>query len=396
MMGLLLVTVAAAVPSRLAAAQTNAAGGKIAFKAIKDLTDSLYVMSPDSSDVRLVYSVSEDQGWIYQIQWSPDYRYLTFLVEQAENKVQILVADVTGSQVYSFKDIFPLPLKWSPDGKHVAFYRGLDLSKDDPNRGFFVADPDGSHARLISNLTLSDYEWSPDGKSLSFVSLGDIYTVNTDGDPKPTRLLINPAPPTQVRWSPDSKYLGYKLYGDLFTVEISSQKRSPSVSGYRDKPFEWQPLSWSLYAWSPDGSWVALYRPAADRPTVPAVSTTAVYLMAPDGSKTVQLSENCAGTRAYWSPDSKSLACSPAAGSIVRIDAGDGKSHPVVSEGPIPDGAHGVKWSPDGSHLAYISKNTICLVEPDGANLSCADSTASVGMIQELVWQQDSRPVAIY
>jgi hypothetical protein len=89
------------------------------------------------------------------------------------------------------------PIKWSPDGRWIAFER------DD---GLWVAQPDGEHRHRVARSN-GPFTWSPDGHTLDVVTLQDVAVVDVDG--RRLRRLFGGLRVgiLALTWSPDGRRL---------------------------------------------------------------------------------------------------------------------------------------------------------------------------------------------
>lgn len=110
-------------------------------------------------------------------QISPDGSKIAYVVnainkDANRGKRSIWIVPATGGAAQAFitSDKNDDTLRWSPDGKRVAF-----LSTREGAPQIFVANADGSNPRKITDVPegVGEFIWSPDGKSFAFVT--DIY-----------------------------------------------------------------------------------------------------------------------------------------------------------------------------------------------------------------------------
>ncbi|HYU38275.1 MAG TPA: tetratricopeptide repeat protein, partial [Acidimicrobiia bacterium] len=194
---------------------------------------------------------------------------------------------------------------WSPDGKRIAFSRGLVTGVD-----VFVMNADGSEQKRVTHLTDTDLggglgpTWSPDGTRIAFQSYvqPDIYVINVDGTGL-RNLTNHPARDLQPAWSPDGSRIAFLSNRDgrpevyvmnadgtgpvRLTVNAQSSEGTP----------RWNPSP----AWSPDGTKIAF---ASDRD-----GDVEIYVMNADGTGLVRLTFNPGEDgEPSWSPDGRRIA----------------------------------------------------------------------------------------
>jgi len=113
----------------------------------------------------------------------------------------------------------------SPDGKYLAFYRGLDkIIRMETDGGSQIEWVKGIFSDLGVEPTL-EYNWSPDSKWLAFTMAGptyetDIYIVPIEGQPK--NVSLSSGSNFRPRFSDDGKIIYYSSAGDerFQTVKI--------------------------------------------------------------------------------------------------------------------------------------------------------------------------------
>jgi TolB protein len=214
---------------------------------------------------------------------------------------------------------------WSPDGKHIAFTRGLERvpgSVGDVS-DVYIADATGGHLRNLTARIAGQWNgqssWSPDGRRLAFVSgwYGDgLFVVNADG---------------------------------TGSTEIASV-----------------PHNWDLGfpSWSPDGQRI-LFTEYLGGPV-------GVFVIDADGSNETKVVGSA--SEAVWSPDGKRIAYLAWHGSrtaLAVMDA-DSTSPPHVLTG---DGLNsGPAWSPDGGWIAFEEGGRLMVIRPDGIGEHAADT----------------------
>lgn len=159
-----------------------AANGLLAFESEGDI----WVANPDGSDRR---RLTADPGLEVSPVWSRDGTRLAYWARPLpDGPTRLVVIQADGSDPVSITTDdagrIPLPLDWSPDGSRLAF----SFCVEAPCGDFIVAASDGSGVTAIGGPAFQAWRlaWSPDGTSLAFGgqhegrALG-IYLMSPDG-----------------------------------------------------------------------------------------------------------------------------------------------------------------------------------------------------------------------
>jgi len=228
-------------------------------------------------------------------------------------RIQVINADGTGqTRLHGGEGIVDDDPVYSPDGSKIAFSR-TSSSKTE----VCVMNADGTNvvAVISGNTTPFPHDrnpsWSPDGAKLVFISnrsgsgKTEIWTANADGSGL-LRLTTN--------------------------VQLGSDGQGPIFSSDTDP------------AWAPDGSKIVFVS------TRNGVADTELYLMNPDGTNPVRLTDDTLDDRMPdWSPDSQKIAFTKSNGAGIHIMNRDGTN--IVS---VLTFSAWPSWSPDGSKLAFV------------------------------------------
>jgi len=116
----------------------------------------------------------------------------------------------------------------SPDGKRVAFTIG-DVNWD-ANKiitQIYVMPLEGGSMKQLTNGSSSATapRWSPDGKRIAYVTGGQVWTMENDGDKKDqvTKISTNATAPV---WSPDGKWIAFTsdVYADCTNDDCNHKK----------------------------------------------------------------------------------------------------------------------------------------------------------------------------
>jgi dipeptidyl aminopeptidase/acylaminoacyl peptidase len=202
-----------------------------------------------------------------QPRWSPDGRYLAFLVDPDEGKDQVLTLFREGGEAVPLTDT-PQDVEdyeWSPDGRRMvlvlqdptpeelAAKKGEKKKKSPPpwvvtRRQFkrdYVGYLDSRRTHLyvldvaskeVTQITSGDFDdsepvWSPDGQHIAFTSNRtddpdsnyntDIWVVGADTTDKGQTLrqiTTNPGPDSSPDWSPDGHLIAYSSATDIEAI----------------------------------------------------------------------------------------------------------------------------------------------------------------------------------
>lgn len=180
-------------------------GQKLAFISSRSLDDSvnqhgpvsgnIWVMNSDGHGAAPITQLTSDIVTARYVLWSPDGSKLAFLSNRAldgsdrrngkEGIFNLWMVNADGSEArpltrFTAVGINVLNVKWSPDGKRLAFlsncaHDGRDALAGDLNTNIWVAKPDGSGVQALTqfhNVSVRDLDWSPDGIRLAFSSTG--------------------------------------------------------------------------------------------------------------------------------------------------------------------------------------------------------------------------------
>jgi Tol biopolymer transport system component len=203
--------------------------------------------------------------------------------------------------------------------------------------------------RQVTTDPAPDYhvKWSPDGKTLAFTS-------QRSGEPKiwlvpaaggdPVMLETGLSGDHHISWAPDSRRIvfdaSYQGRPNIFTISLDSGKPKRLSE---DGAIDFHPY------WSPDGSLIAF---ASLRS-----GNTDIWIMPVQGGQPIQLTKHKAEDyHPVWSPDGSKIAFSSNRSGnydIWIIPASGGEAKQLTFHESRDD--H-VSWSPDGTKIAFMSE----------------------------------------
>jgi WD40 repeat protein len=249
---------------------------------------------------------------------------------------------------------------------------------------------EGDVAPFPAAAGMSEWSWSPDGSRLA----GSI----DDGGRAPSEVVVIGADSSDLRrlgggyspvWSPDGSRLAWSGENDIVVTDENLVPHSLGLGLLRP----------TVARWSPDGTRLAitaLQCPSCseDEPIVGDVPFS-IYVVNPDGSNLVRLTEPNMDNVSSWSADGSEL-------SFIRIDlsgelpvraftvAADGGGEPAEQLGGTTAYA-GYLWSPDGSRVAYATPDGI-FVDAAGSGRSAVGIAPPDGtMLSELHWSPSGK-----
>jgi Tol biopolymer transport system component len=272
---------------------------------------------------------------------------------------------------------------WSPDGRWLAY----DVADD----GLWVTGSRGEPRQLTPDF--GAWAWSPTEAQLATMR------PSTDGD---TLILIDPSTGRERNlgdiaglwaWSPDGTRIVYGAPGgSIYSVDVDSGEHSllAKLQGSPD-------ATHASIDWSPDGAYIAIVTPSS------------LYVMNADGSGVRLVHDNfkpgpwrlwTAVGHSYvaWSPDGTRLAYANVSGpdsrklEIWTLSLDDASPSLLVSHTSsesYPD-AGWPQWSPDGSHIAFVTLDRSLDGRPETDNshlVIAADGRGGARTIDELTYR---------
>lgn len=278
-------------------------------------------------------------GDIRSPSWTPDGKTVVYAKVSWSDQFEVIPAFSLGQDVRLTKlasgGFFPTQ---SPINSTIVVSSNM--------QSLVAMDQDGSHRKDLlteANSLLLSPKYSPDGKQIAFSRgmyfrptghpIGQIGIMNTDGTnvQYSGNANTNSGFPT---WSPDGKSIVYSQDAHLVIWDPGTGKRRNLTmpGGQRD----------TFPQWSPNGDWIAF---SSDRD---ADEEFKLYLIRPNGTGLHRLTDKSGDSHCSWSPDGKWLVFSSARTGF--------KDEHALSESPQPYGQLFI-IRPDGSGIRQITDN---------------------------------------
>jgi tricorn protease len=172
-----------------------------------------------SEDEPSAYRLTDTPARDDEIAWAPDGKSLAFVSDRTGTRGIYLVRSIDEKEprlarslrletvrLTDSPDDDRRPL-FSPDGKRIAFERGLGT--------LMVMDADGSHQKtLAEGFTSNRYRWSPDSQWIVFDREDsdfnrDVFIVSADGAVGPHNISQHPDDDYAPFWSADGKVIAF-------------------------------------------------------------------------------------------------------------------------------------------------------------------------------------------
>ncbi len=235
-------------------------GKKIAFLSDAKTENQSQIFIADAATGKLITerSVTNFDGYVSHLQWSPDGNYLSALyVEQASRnpnpmaalnrnvglidsavnknvqRIAVVNLKTNETKIISPEQLYIFEYNWSPDSKSFCYTAAPPPGDDN----WYIAKL--YEQNILSDDTTLIYQpkfqiavprWSPDGKHIAFIeglmsdqggTGGEIYTVDATGNGQPKNLTPNrKSTPSWFTWQADNNILFTEFVGG--SVAISS------------------------------------------------------------------------------------------------------------------------------------------------------------------------------
>jgi len=287
-------------------------------------------------------------------------------------------------------------LRWSPDGKSVAF---ATTTSDLPAEVRLVVQPsEGGKARdflapvFLWEPSLHTLAWDPSGQRLGFAT----YGMNTEnmqasllildiasGEWKTYLLPDMPYSPTHIEWGRDGKSIYYTLQGDVADPGIVEYSLETEKQRFVYRPEKGEDWRFSSLRRSRDHQWIVFHQESHVGPGPTKLRQVLALKI-----ETGEIRKIYAGTDGVgspvWSPDGRTLLVLYGIEASWTRDKGRELAFVPAASGPLKqmkldvswpvgsDFKHGFvspDWSPDGTQIAvtalsvneeiYMIKNVI-------------------------------------
>ncbi|MFZ1702175.1 MAG: LpqB family beta-propeller domain-containing protein [Pyrinomonadaceae bacterium] len=287
---------------------------------------------------------------------SPDGSKIYFMSDRSGNQnIWSMPRGGQAKQVTNFADGRVLFPSMSYDGQEIVFERNFRIWKMKADGGAkelaitlrgAAATPAVGRGNVGSQL--QELALSPDGKKVAFVAHGEVFAASAKEGGDAARVTSTVAPESFVIWSTDSKKVIYTSERngamELFQYDFATETESQITRGSNQD---------ASPVFSPDGKLLAFIRnsrslmiydvAAKTEREVSKLYTDTIPLLGGDGLK--------------WSPDGKWLAflsVSPETRSYTNVyvvPASGGMARPISFLANSNSGA--ISWSPDGSYILF-------------------------------------------
>ena len=276
-------------------------------------SEGIFVINADGSD--LLRLSDDDLISVNSLRWSPDGKELAFIGrtdDQGKNIYLINIVDKNLFQVTQSGALYP---NWSPDGGKLLFTSVFKESYQ-----IFEINKDGSEQFCLtcknSNLQSKNFyaSWSPNGLYVIFISTrdsgclstnckGDIYIMNSDGTNQ-VRLTTNSSNIDFPSWSFDGKHIAYlsekndsQNSFDICVMDPDGNNNICLTEGYSLEPG----ARGEGFTWTPSGQ-IAAYLTNG--------TTSGIYLLDMNGNASFLFGflPYYSGYSLYGTPDSNSIA----------------------------------------------------------------------------------------
>jgi Tol biopolymer transport system component len=345
-------------------------------KALGRAGGGLWVVPADGGTPTLVADVGNASSPV----WSPDGAFLAFVDYAADKQIHIVPLEQDGSPAGE-EAIIDCPegiervrrlAGWTPDNEIGAIF-GTQMEF-----ALYTQAVQGGKATFVTHGGHpSQPRWSPDGKRI---------------------IHVNNTSEASADWQAHAIAYISAEGGDVTTVALHSESKI-RLQGYGTGNHI-----------SPDGKTIVFAGHKASAP----IPTMHIWTLPIDGGTPRQLTDAPLPFRDWypcWSPDGQNIAfvrmkvpenwAVTGKGNIYIVSADGGEPRQITSESDRVFAAGPVLWSPDGTLLAYFSRDkddaadgTLKVIPPDGGKPQIVAKVNRIYANKEMAWSPDSRRIA--
>ncbi|HXJ91524.1 MAG TPA: hypothetical protein VMT20_01420 [Terriglobia bacterium] len=311
---------------------------------------SLYSVRQDGNEVHRLVAL---HGVLGSVAWSPDGQTLRFTEtdSQADRNLMWQIRS-DGSKLRPFLAGWYSPQSsekgcWTPDGRYFVFL----ANRNQLVSLWIIKEPTGWFSKPIQLITdlngIKGFTLSKDGKRIFVLASGVGHGELVRYDPKAGEFspYLSGIPVGEMDYSPDGAWVAYdgSPDGPLFRMKADGTGRAQLTE---------PPLDVKFPRWSPDGKRIAFMGRLEDR------AFWQIFVISREGGRPQQLTVTTGDKGApTWSRDGSRLVFGDlltAQSMVIHLyDFTTGE----ISKLPGSEGLWTARWSPDGRHIAAMTRD---------------------------------------
>jgi TolB protein len=299
----------------------------------------------------IAYAISQAKNYALPGSAS-DGQLLVSVLDHSKLQILRLRTDGTRRMTMAHSAVDQQYPAWSPDGRHLAFASGDQLSF---NQLIYVIDANGQNQKALIDQPGHIYytlAWSPDGTQIvagTYISgHREIWLTSVDGTNLKKLSGSSAYNDSQPAWSPDGRHIAFERSNPdpsqgansaIWVMNADGSQAAPLTDAVND---DGDPV------WAPNGQQIAFIR---------GKQKAGVWIMNSDGSNAKKLDP---GDRFQWdlawSPNGKSLAVIGVLAGAQEVVVMNADGSNVHQADPDPQYADlGFAWSPDSQQLVVVA-----------------------------------------